>query len=337
MALEEAALQAPAAQFVELVPGESAASGGPLLEFMGVQLRSGDILVSRGGAPTSALIARGNDYPASFSHVALLHINETNGEASLIESHIECGVAVATLKQYLEDKKLRIMALRLRPELAALKKDPLLPHRAATSALAEAKSRHIPYDFTMDHRDHQARFCSEVVSAAYEQLGIQLWMGISYISSPTVTAWLGSMGARHFTTQEPGDLEFDPQLDVIAEWRAPETLLKAHIDDAVTDVMVEAAPTGQALSFNHWMLPFGRLAKGWSFLLNLAGRTGPVPEGMNATAALRVKRFRKEHSLVSQRVVQVAQQFKRDNGYTPPYWELIRLSKQAAQELTVKD
>lgn len=32
--------------------------------------------VARGGAPVSALIARGNDYPGNFSHVALLHVSE---------------------------------------------------------------------------------------------------------------------------------------------------------------------------------------------------------------------------------------------------------------------
>ncbi len=336
MALEEAALQAPAEHFSDIVLGETNVSAAPVVEFKGIKLCSGDILVSRGGAPTSALIARGNDYPGSFSHVALLHVDEKTGQASMVESHIECGVAVASLTQYLEDKKLRIMALRLRSDLPAIRTDPLLAHRVATAALLEARTGHIPYDFTMDFRDHKARFCSEVVSAAYEPAGINLWMGVSYISSDTVTAWLGSLGARHFTTQEPADLEYDPQLVVVAEWRESNALFKAHVDDAVTDVMLEAAAAGQPLAYNAWLLPLSRLAKAWSALLNLFGKIGPVPEGMSATSALRVKKYRLEHETIAARVMELASRFRAEKGYTPPYWELLALARRVDSESAPK-
>ena len=189
MALEEILLQSPAGSDVpELILCDDTPSQTPSTTVRGVKLHSGDILLSRGGAPTSSLIARGNDYPGSFSHVALAHVDASTGQASMIESHIEGGVAIAPLEDYLADKKLRILLLRLRPDLPALKADPMLPHRAATEALAEARRRHIPYDFAMDHRDHRAQFCSEVAAAAYERTGVRLWMGLSWISSPTVSA-----------------------------------------------------------------------------------------------------------------------------------------------------
>jgi hypothetical protein len=53
-----------------------------------------------------------------------------------------------------------------------------------------------------------------------------LWMGISHISSPGLRKWLSAFGVTHFETQEPSDLEYDPQLVVVAEWRDPETLRK---------------------------------------------------------------------------------------------------------------
>ena len=37
-------------------------------------------------------------------------------------------------------------------------------------------------------------------------------MGISRISSPGVARWLAAFGVRRFETQEPSDLEYDPQL-----------------------------------------------------------------------------------------------------------------------------
>ena len=330
MALEEVVLQC-GSNTPALLQPDDAAAPTPSTEVLGVTLHSGDILVSRGGAPTSALISRGNDYPGGFSHVALAYVDEQTHQVSMIESLIECGVVVTTFNRYLEDKKLRLMLLRLRPDLPVLKADPLLPHKAATAALKEAQQRHIPYDFSMNCHDHGARFCSEVVSAAYEPFGVKLWTGMSYISSPVLTAWLGSMGARFFETQEPADLEYDPQLEVIAEWREPVALQKAHIDDAVIDVMLSEAKPGQGLDYSLWLLPVARAAKLYSVLLNQFGKTGPIPEGLSATAALRVDKHRAAHAARAARLGALANDFEHKHGYAPPYWELVRLAASTDQ------
>ncbi len=330
IALEEAMLQtATNVALPTVVLGTDEPSRTPSATLLGVTLHSGDILLSRGGAATSALIARGNDFPGNFSHVALLHVDEQTGKASVIEAHIECGVAVASFDDYIRDKKLRVLVLRLRADLPALAADPMLPHRAASHALAEARRRHIPYDFAMDWRDHDAQFCSEVAAAAYESCGIRLWMGLSQITSPTVRAWLASLGVRHFETQEPSDLEYDPQLRVVAEWRDRATLLKAHVDDAVTDVMLAAAKPGEPLPYSWLGLPRARLGKAYSFVLNAAGKVGPIPEGMSATTALRVEAYRHDHALLADRVLASAEEFRTKRDYTPPYWELVRLAEQA--------
>jgi permuted papain-like amidase YaeF/Yiix C92 family enzyme len=332
-ALEEVMLQAAATTSISPVLLEThEPSRTPAVEIHGVTLHSGDVLVSRGGAPTSALIARGNDYPGNFSHVALLYVDATNGKPSVIESHIECGVAVATLEEYLHAKKLRILVLRPRADLPLLIADPLAPHKAATAALAEANGRHIPYDFAMDYQDHREQFCSEVASAAYETVNLKLWMDMSFISAATVTAWLGSLGVRHFETQEPADLEFDPQLCVVAEWRDPATLFKAHVDDAVTDAMLERAAPGRPLDYSLWRLPLARLGKGYSVLLNKLGRVGPIPEGMGAATALRVDKYLGEHEALTARVLVLAESFKSKHGYPPPYWELLKLAREACRE-----
>jgi len=330
MALEEVILQTPTS--IELPASMIAAdplSRTPSVRFLGIPLHSGDILLSRGGAPTSALIARGNDFPGCFSHVALLHVDEKNGKASVIESHIERGVAVASLEEYLADKKLRILVLRLRSELPELLADPMLPHKAAASAILKSHEGHIPYDFAMDYHDHRAQFCSEVVSAAYEPVGVRLWKGVSFISSPSVAGWLGSVGVKYFETQEPADLEYDSQLTIVAEWRDLDTLFKAHVDDAVTDVMLEEAVPGQGLPYHIYMLPVTRLLKGYSLLLNALGKIGPIPEGMSATSALRVEKFRNDHAERVTRVLQKAKDFKRTKGYTAPFWELIAMARKA--------
>ncbi|MBP8696452.1 MAG: hypothetical protein KBH73_08320 [Syntrophobacterales bacterium] len=331
-ALEEVMLQAPAGSYPGLIRAEDADSVTPAFAFQGLTLRSGDILVSRGGAPTSALIARGNDYPGNFSHVALLHVDEKTGVPGIVESHIEVGVVVSSVQDYIRDKKLRVMVLRLRPDLPQMKADPMLPHRAAKTARDEARSRHIPYDFAMDFRDPSKWFCSEVASWAYGQHGVELWKGTTRMSAPGVVRWLSYFGVTHFETQAPADLEYDPQLAVVAEWRDPETLWQDHVDNAVVEAMLEGADEGDTIPAPWWKLAAVRLAKAYSALLNLFGRAGPVPEGMDATAALRNLELSSLHERMKTAVLARAAAFERDRGYRPPYWELVRMANEVRKE-----
>ncbi len=325
-AVEEVMLQHPE-RIVALLPGSDEPSATPAALAHGVKLHSGDILVSRGGYPTSALIARGNDYPGNFSHVGLVHVDETTQEISVIEAHIERGVAIASFDQYLADKKLRLMLLRLRANLPAAQRDPLLPHRAASGALARARAGHIPYDFTMDYADPSRLFCSEVASSAYHDVGVDLWMGISTISGAGLRRWLASFGVEHFQTQEPSDLEYDPQLVVVAEWRDGESLFQDHVDNAVTDVMLEGAERGENLRFPWYTLPMARMAKAYSWGLERVGRTGPLPEGMAAAAALRNQAYSERHRAWSARVRANADAWAGSHGYRSPYWTLIELAR----------
>lgn len=332
-AVEEVILQAESDAVPGLVWGVDEPSATPSAEIMGVTIHSGDILVSRGGAPTSALIARGSDYPGNFSHVALVHVDEKSREISIVESHIECGVAVATVDKYLHDTKLRILVLRLRSDHPALQADPMLPHKAAAAALKRALNEHIPYDFEMNSSDNRKLFCSEVASDAYSRLGVKLWVGESTISSIGIRSWLAAFGVKYFRTQEPSDLEYDPQLRVVAEWHDPETLYKDHLDNAVIDVMLEGADAGETLDYNMWMLPVARVLKVYSLLKNSLGGVGPIPEGMSAEAALKNDRFSKRHDAIKNRLIELADEFRDMQGYNPPYWELVNLARFAGKTL----
>ncbi|MEP7325663.1 MAG: YiiX/YebB-like N1pC/P60 family cysteine hydrolase [Gemmatimonadota bacterium] len=314
-----------------LLPGTNEPSVTPSAMVQGVEIHSGDMLVSRGGYPTSALIARGNDFPGNFSHVALVYVDSATHAASTIEAHIERGVAISSADEYLADKKLRILVLRPRADLPQLRADPMLPHRAASMMLDRARREHIPYDFTMDYSDPSHLFCSEVASAAYRDAGVTLWMGMSTISSPGLRRWLGSFGVRHFETQEPSDLEYDPQLVVVAEWRNPATLRQDHIDNAVIDAMLEGAEQGDRLTYPWYQLAPARLAKAYSWILGRFGRIGPIPEGMSTAAALRNSAFSKRQGLLAARVSAAGDSVTRVQGYPPPYWRLLTLARRAIE------
>jgi len=309
--------------------GAEAPSATPSTVVEGVRIHSGDLLVSRGGYPTSALIARGNDYPGNFSHVALVHVDPATGAAATIESHIERGELIATPEQYLGDKKLRILVLRLRADLPPIAADPLLPHRAAAAALARARAGHVPYDFAMDYADTTKLFCSEVASSAYRAQGITLWTGLSTISGAGLRNWLAAFGVRHFETQEPSDLEYDPQLVVVAEWRDPAELLRDHIDNAVIDAMLEGADRGDALTYAWYALPLARVVKAYSWVVERFGRIGPIPEGMPAPAALRSAAFTARQRGLAATVRAEAGRYAAEKGYPPPYWVLLDMARAA--------
>jgi hypothetical protein len=332
-ALEEVMLQVTSDTLSPLLICNDEPSATPFTRILGATIHSGDILISRGGAATSALIARGSNYQGNFSHAALVYVDPQTNLASIIESHIERGVTISSLESYLKDKKLRVMILRLRHELPEMIANPMLPHNAAKAALGEAKSRHIAYDFEMDSQDNTRKFCSEVVLDPYAKIGVKLWAKKSSISSPGVARWLSYFGVTHFETQEPSDLEYDPKLTVVAEWRDIETLYKDHIDNAVTDAMLEGAEKGDDLTYNIFMLPFARAAKLYSWILNRFDVVGPVPEGMSAEGALRNKSYTTKHDKIKSQTLEFAMGFQATNGYRPPYWELLQLARQAKAQV----
>jgi hypothetical protein len=329
-AVEEVLLQADVKSFPAAMLLQNEKSATPFTNIFGIEVHSGDMLVSRGGAEVSALISRGNDYPGNFSHVALIYIDGKTNQPYLIEAHIEKGVAVSSVAQYVKDKKLRFMVLRLSNALPAMKADSMLPQKAAAAMYAEALSRHIPYDFKMNFYDSSALFCSEVASYAYRKNGIQLWKNISTISSQGVVNWLKDFGVENFVTQMPSDLEYDPQLAVVGEWRDPETLYKDHIDNAVMDAMLEKANGGASISYAVWQLPFVRVVKAWCWIKNQFGATGIIPEGMSAKRALKNQRFVAMHTAAKMKTTQLAADFIKQNGYRPPYWQLVKFATAAA-------
>ncbi len=302
-------------------------SATPSTHILGIEVHSGDLLVSRGGAEVSALISRGNDFPGNFSHVALIYVEEGTNIPYLIEAHIERGVAIASLEEYIKDRKLRFMVLRPRAELPEIAESPMLPHIAAKEMFEEVQQRHIPYDFKMDFYDSGAMFCSEVGSYTYKNNGIQLWQSESTISSDGVVTLLNTFGVENFVTQMPSDLEYDPQLSVVAEWRSNESLFDDHLYNAVIDAMLICAEEGEKIDFNPLLLPIARIMKGYSWLQNQIENEGPIPEGMSATQALKSEAFIREHQKIKEEVNKEVEIFKKKQSYNPPYWELVKIAE----------
>jgi len=334
IALDEALIQAGTTSLPQLVTIEDVPSRAPFAVIQGVRIHSGDILLSRGGAPTSALIARGNDFPNTFSHVALAHVDAESGAVTVIESLIEAGSVLTSVEEYLESKKHRILVLRLDDAHPAVLADPLVAHRAAELMLGRVQSGPMPYDFAMDWEDEREAFCSEIVYHAYHANGVELWPIRSAMSSPGLVAWLGAMGVREFNSLVPSDVEYDSQLRAVAEWRDAPALADFRLDNAITDALLEEAERGARLGYAWFALPAGRLVKGLSGVVAAFGGTPTIPTGMSPSTALRVDALVNGIHPVLKEDLQVrSAAFRAEHGYEAPYWTLVELARGSVADL----
>ncbi|MDH5526529.1 MAG: YiiX/YebB-like N1pC/P60 family cysteine hydrolase [Nitrospirota bacterium] len=323
-ALEEALIQNGTASLPSLVVHPEVPSVTPSIQVEGVTIHSGDILLSRGGAPTSALIARGSPFPGNFSHVALAHVDIQTGVGTVIESLIETGTKTTTVADYLKDKKLRVLVLRVRPDHPQIAANPMYPHQVAETMLRRVRAHNIPYDFAHWWQDETEMFCAEVVYHAYRGVGIGLWRWRPTLTAPGLRRWLGDMGVENFEMLVPSDLEYDPQLTPVAEWRSPQGLWQDRLDNVVLDVLLEQADAGKRLEYALWKVPLGWATK----LIAPFMRTPIIPPGMGVTAALRAQTLVEElHPARYKRLEDFAVEFYKENGYQAPVWELIRVAR----------
>jgi Permuted papain-like amidase enzyme, YaeF/YiiX, C92 family len=202
-----------------------------------LSFRSGDVILSRGTAFSSAAIARIGDADTNLSHLAIVYVDPKTHEISLTEAHIEIGSFSGPLGKYLTDGKVRAIVFR--------HKDPILAHNAASmirEKISKYQAEHgenLPYDFSMDADEPSALFCSELVSHAFELASGTKASVPMFRSSvnPKNRDFLKRLGVKVHETFLPGDIEFDPNFELVAEWRDYSRLNISHLHDAVLTSM----------------------------------------------------------------------------------------------------
>ena len=180
-------------------------------------LRSGDIILSRGNAFTSAAIASLGEFDTQFSHISLVHRDE-KGEPWTVEAHIEVGSFVRPLQDHIDDKNFRTMILRFDDEKIARDAAKFIFDKVKK---ASESTGNILYDFGFDQDNPERLFCSEVVSHAYDVASsggvkIPLYRSRLLTRKPEFVKNLEITVAESFI---PADIEVDPRFSVIAEWR----------------------------------------------------------------------------------------------------------------------
>lgn len=209
-----------------------------LTENQELKIRSGDLILSRGNAYTSAAISRVGEEEAQFSHLSQIYIDAPVGtELSVvdalkdprvhtIEAHIEIGSFTRTLGQYFKDGVARALLFRYRGK-------PDDAHRAATSIFKYVRgyqkdrmnerwvkrqnvNDNPPYDFKMDGKNHDEIFCAEIISMAYSTIGLNLPTFPTRLKKNELTQRMGIQAEFAFS---PADIELDPHFEQIGEWR----------------------------------------------------------------------------------------------------------------------
>ncbi|MCO4754200.1 MAG: hypothetical protein KC478_06945 [Bacteriovoracaceae bacterium] len=206
-------------------------------------LQAGDVILSRGKAYSSAAIARIGKSDAQFSHISFVYRDEAN-KLYTVEAHIEIGSVVEEIDAHIDQDNSREVVLRF--------KDAEFAHRAASFAAKkvnehlEKTGTNIQYDFGMDYKDSKRYFCSEVVYDGFlKGAGIDVPITKTKFN-PGAIPFLNKLGIGinkdnylEFNTFAPGDLEFDPRFELVAEWRNPNYLRQSRMQDAALTKMFE--------------------------------------------------------------------------------------------------
>ncbi len=203
-----------------------------------IAFRSGDVVVMRGHAHNSAAIARIGDVDSQFSHVGMIHVGE-DGRHAMVESLIEDGAIINTLAHTFSHGLVRAALYR--------HKDAALAKRAAEKIYEHVEAsrkpfkRRILYDFTMRLDDKRRLFCSKLVHRAFHIASD------GAVKLPTFPTHIGlrnrdfidRIGVKADVTFAPGDVDVEPDFDLVAEWQDYRETSNIRLQDFTMDKVFE--------------------------------------------------------------------------------------------------
>lgn len=200
-------------------------------------LKSGDIILSRGRAYTSAAISSLGEFDTQFSHLSVVY-KDDNGKLWTVESHIEVGAFVRPIEEHIEDKNFRTVIYRYDDEYLAYEAAKFIFFKVKNAS--ETKGN-IFYDFSFDQEDSQKLFCSEIASHAFDfvshgEVKIPMFRSLLQARKPHFVKKLGIKVEESFV---PSDIEIDPRFELIGEWKNAAIIPDALEKDAILRAMFQ--------------------------------------------------------------------------------------------------
>ena len=301
-----------------------------------VTFRSGDVLLMRGGAHNSAAIARIGDNDTQFSHVGMIYVDE-KGTPWVVEALIEDGSVINELDHVLNHGVARLVLFR--PKDAKLGEAAAKEIHKYISATLAPGGKRILYDFTMQLEETGTLFCSKLVRLAYNKASV------GKLDLPTFPTgfnmknrdFLDRIGVKARTTFAPGDMELEPNFDLVAEWRDYRVTSRLRLQDLLMDKLFEWMET-HGYKFRETML-----VRAISLLGRLSARLSndakemieevvpKVPENMSRRTIAAVAMLHKTAEPILEHLQALERHSLKAHGY-PLHPRHVRLALEAYRE-----
>lgn len=201
--------------------------------------QSGDVVLVRGRLHNSAAIARIGDIDSQFSHVLIIYVDQ-GGRNWAVEALIEDGSVILPLARVLDGDLGRAIVFRHRDPALAQRAAYVIHDRVRHSLSPQGK--HIPYDFTMRlDNDPSSLFCSKLVRRAYKEASDHKFILPTFGTRLEMKNrdFVDRIGVMTTETFSPGEMELEPQFDVVAEWQDYRVTSDLRLQDLVMDKLFE--------------------------------------------------------------------------------------------------
>ena len=271
-------------------------------------LKTGDIIMTRGTTFASAIIGRIPSVDFQFSHLGFVLVEdgtllgeENKGKLFIVESEPE-GMLISPLDTYMGRDLGRFAIFRMRniKNNAQSTDAAVLAKEAVRQMVTIIKSKKIVYNFLMDisvppnPADAKQLFCSQLVQAGLlyaetqsgmkmEELGPVRPDKISNFNFPLVfsrmdhesNSLIKLLGITSYFTFAPGDVEIDPRVELIADWRNFPVVPKMRIHDVIFSKIFQWMEEGG------YGFPENKTLSAVAvFAVQAGGQVGQIPSGM---------------------------------------------------------
>lgn len=200
-------------------------------KYKNFHLKSGDILLVRSPVFVSAVISRIGDEDGQLSHGAMIYV-DNKGKAYVMEALIKSGTIITPYEEWRKiNHHSRSLLFRHNDEILA-KESALKIYKMINDRTAA--DNFIPYDFTMNDSNNSEIFCAELIQYAFKLSGDDRipTFRTSFKSFHNHT-FLNELSVSKEDVFSPGDLEIEPYINLVAEWRNYDLTRQARLQDVI--------------------------------------------------------------------------------------------------------